>query len=106
MAEQVGLQPDPQRPRAYGRDEHIGAHDYRPQERSRTQHPVAWLPGNHDAWLIVASAAGEPRNPAWYYSITNIAANPDKVWIETAGRTIPVPADQFHGEEREDVWQQ
>ncbi len=39
--------------------------------------PVNWFPGADNSWLIVASAAGAPKNPAWYY---NIAANPDKVW--------------------------
>ena len=51
----------------------------------------------------MASAAGGPRNPAWYY---NIAAHPDKVQIEMAGRKIAVTAEQLHGEEREEAWQQ
>jgi hypothetical protein len=46
----------------------------------------------------VASAAGAARNPAWYY---NLAAHPDKVWIETAGRKATVTAEQLHGAERD-----
>src|ERR671923_311471 len=42
------------------------------------QTPVGWFPGKDDSWLIVASAAGAARNPAWYY---NLAAHPDQVWI-------------------------
>jgi deazaflavin-dependent oxidoreductase (nitroreductase family) len=51
----------------------------------------------------VASAAGAPRNPAWYY---NIATNPDKVQIEMAGRKIAVTAEQLHAAEREEAWEQ
>ena len=47
--------------------------------------PVGYFPGEDGSWLIVASAAGAPKNPAWYY---NIAEHPDKVQIETAGRPI------------------
>jgi hypothetical protein len=30
------------------------------------QTPVGWFPGPDGSWLIVASAAGAARNPAWY----------------------------------------
>jgi deazaflavin-dependent oxidoreductase (nitroreductase family) len=63
--------------------------------------PLVWFPGPDGSWLIVASAAGAPRNPAWYY---NIAAHPDRVQIEIGGRSIPVSAVQLHGEERETAW--
>jgi deazaflavin-dependent oxidoreductase (nitroreductase family) len=65
--------------------------------------PVGRFPGKDGSWLIVASAAGGPRHPAWYY---NLAANPDKVQIEMAGRKIAVTAEQLHGAEREDAWRQ
>jgi deazaflavin-dependent oxidoreductase (nitroreductase family) len=65
--------------------------------------PVGRFPGKDGSWLIVASAAGAPRNPAWYY---NLAAHPDKVQIEMVGRRIAVTAEQLHGEEREEAWQQ
>jgi deazaflavin-dependent oxidoreductase (nitroreductase family) len=55
------------------------------------------------SWLIVASANGAIGNPAWYY---NIAAHPDKVRIELDGRKIPVLAEQLHGAERDQAWQQ
>lgn len=63
--------------------------------------PVGWFPGQDGSWLIVASAAGAARNPAWYH---NIAAHPDKVQIETADRKVAVVADQLHGAEREEAW--
>jgi deazaflavin-dependent oxidoreductase (nitroreductase family) len=65
--------------------------------------PVGWFPGNDGSWLIVASAAGAARNPAWYH---NIAAHPGQVKIELNGRTIPVTAEQLHGTERDQAWQQ
>jgi deazaflavin-dependent oxidoreductase (nitroreductase family) len=65
--------------------------------------PVGWLPGPDGTWLIVASAAGAAHNPAWYH---NIAAHPDKVTIEVDGRTVPVIAEQLHGAERDQAWQQ
>ena len=65
--------------------------------------PVRWFPGEGDTRLIVASASGAPRNPAWYY---NIAANPDRVRIEFAGQRIEVTAEQLHGADRDAAWRQ
>jgi deazaflavin-dependent oxidoreductase (nitroreductase family) len=65
--------------------------------------PVGYFPGNDGSWLIVASAAGAPKNPAWYY---NIAAHPDKVHIELAGQKLAVAAEQLHGSARDKAWRQ
>ena len=65
--------------------------------------PVGWWPGPDGSWLIVAAANGAARNPAWYH---NIAAHPDKVQIEVNGRRIGVKAEQLHGAERAQAWQQ
>lgn len=70
------------------------------EERS-TQ--VGWFPDPTGSWLVVASAAGAAKNPAWYY---NLAAHPDKVRIETAGLTVTVTAEELHGTEREQAWRQ
>jgi deazaflavin-dependent oxidoreductase (nitroreductase family) len=67
------------------------------------QTPVGWFPGPDGSWLIVASAAGAARNPAWYY---NLAAHPDQVWIELPGRKVAVTAQQLHGAERDQAWRQ
>jgi deazaflavin-dependent oxidoreductase (nitroreductase family) len=67
------------------------------------QTPVGWFPGQDDSWLIVASAIGAARNPAWYY---NLAAHPDQVWIETPGGKVAVTAQRLHGTERDQAWQQ
>jgi deazaflavin-dependent oxidoreductase (nitroreductase family) len=65
--------------------------------------PVGWWPGPDSGWLIVAAANGAARNPAWYH---NIAAHPDDVQIEVDGRRIRVTAEQLHGAERAQAWQQ
>jgi len=65
--------------------------------------PVGWFPGGGDTKLIVASASGAPRNPAWYY---NLAAHRDTVRIEFAGQRIDVTAEQLHGAERDEAWRQ
>jgi deazaflavin-dependent oxidoreductase (nitroreductase family) len=65
--------------------------------------PVGWFPGPDGSRLIVASAGGATGNPAWYY---NLAAHPDQVQIEVDGQKVPVTADQLHGAERAQAWQQ
>jgi len=70
---------------------------------ARRSTPVAWFPGPDGSWLVVASANGAARNPAWYH---NLAAHPDQVQIEVAGRTVPVTAEQLHGTERDEAWRQ
>jgi deazaflavin-dependent oxidoreductase (nitroreductase family) len=65
--------------------------------------PLGWFPGKDGTWLIVASAAGATKNPDWYH---NLAAHPDKVQLETAGRKVAVVAEQLHGAEREEAWRQ
>jgi deazaflavin-dependent oxidoreductase (nitroreductase family) len=66
--------------------------------------PVGWFPGNDGSYLVVASAAGAAKNPAWYY---NLAAHPDRVQIETGnGRKLTVIAQELHGPERDEAWQQ
>jgi deazaflavin-dependent oxidoreductase (nitroreductase family) len=63
--------------------------------------PVAYFPDGNDAWLIVASANGAAKNPAWYH---NLAAHPDQVRVEMAGRKVPVTAEQLYGQAREQAW--
>jgi deazaflavin-dependent oxidoreductase (nitroreductase family) len=65
--------------------------------------PVGWFPGPDGSRLIVASAAGATRNPSWYY---NLAAHPDQVQVEVNGRKVPAVAEQLHGTERAEAWQQ
>jgi putative oxidoreductase len=49
---------------------------------------------------LIASRAGHPKNPAWYY---NLKANPDcRVFVR--GVELACVARQVEGEERERVW--
>src|SRR6266513_537885 len=65
---------------------------------------VGWFPGNNGSYLIVASAAGAAKIPAWYY---NLAAHPDRVQIETGdGRKMSVTAEELHGPDRDEAWRQ
>jgi deazaflavin-dependent oxidoreductase (nitroreductase family) len=64
--------------------------------------PVTWFADGEDAWLIVASAAGAAGNPAWYH---NIAAHPDRVWIDIPRqRKLRVRPEQLEGARRDDAW--
>ncbi len=55
-----------------------------------------------NGWLVVASAAGAARHPAWYF---NMARNPDKVWVEIARRKYHVQPESLKGDEREGALQ-
>ncbi|MGB7450323.1 MAG: nitroreductase/quinone reductase family protein [Ornithinimicrobium sp.] len=65
--------------------------------------PLARFPGPDGSFLIVASAAGAQQNPAWYL---NLAANPERVRVEVEGRSIDVIAEELHGQERSQAWDQ
>lgn len=58
--------------------------------------PMMYL-ADGDRWLVFASYAGAPNNPAWYH---NLVANPDAV-IEVGAETVEVTAVVLEGEERE-----
>ena len=64
--------------------------------------PVASFPSDGGGWIVVASANGAPRNPAWYY---NIAAHPGSVLVQLAGKETPVDAEELHGAERAAAWE-
>jgi len=61
--------------------------------------PLVYQPAG-DAWVVFASKAGSPTNPAWFH---NLVANPD-IEIEVGADTIPVRARVAEGDEREKIW--
>jgi deazaflavin-dependent oxidoreductase (nitroreductase family) len=63
--------------------------------------PVGYFTTPDGGWLVAASAAGAKANPAWYL---NLAAHPDQVTVELAGRKVAVTAEELHGTEREEAW--
>lgn len=68
----------------------------------KRQSTVSRFADGDGAWLIVASAGGAAKNPAWYH---NIAAHPDQVWVEFGGTQQRVTPSQLRGEERNQAWQ-
>ena len=59
-----------------------------------------------DSWLVVASAAGAAKHPAWY---VNMAKNPDQVWVEVGtdrGRVVKVRPESLKGAERDRAWRE
>lgn len=63
--------------------------------------PLAWFPDGDGRWLIVGSAGGAAKHPAWFI---NLATNPDQLWIEIGARKIHVRPELLKGEERETSW--
>lgn len=66
--------------------------------------PLRWF-GDGDRWVVVASAAGAPRHPAWFH---NLMANPD-VTAEIADgeggvETVAVHASELGDADRDRVW--
>jgi deazaflavin-dependent oxidoreductase (nitroreductase family) len=67
----------------------------------KRQSTIARFADGENAWLVVASAGGAARHPAWYH---NIAAHPDQVWVEIGGRQMHVTPVQLAGDERAEAW--
>src|SRR4051812_22316485 len=61
------------------------------------QSAVGYEPDGEGAWLVVASFGGAAHHPGWYH---NIAAHPDRVWIEVGGRRHRVQPEQLEGQRR------
>ncbi|KOG15796.1 nitroreductase/quinone reductase family protein [Streptomyces viridochromogenes] len=59
--------------------------------------PVGYLPDGGDRVLVIASAAGAPKHPAWFH---NLLANP-QVTIESGAFTYEARAVALEGEERD-----
>ncbi len=56
------------------------------------------------AWVIVGSAGGAAKHPAWVY---NIAKHPDQVWVQlsNSSHNVKVRPERLTGEERAAMWQ-
>jgi deazaflavin-dependent oxidoreductase (nitroreductase family) len=55
-----------------------------------------------DGYIIVASNAGQPTHPGWYFNLQN---NPH-VTVQVLDKVIPVTAEVLSGEARTQAWQQ
>ncbi len=66
--------------------------------------PVAYFQLEDGSYLIVASAAGAAKHPAWYF---NLGAQPNhEARIVVAGREMAVRAEELLGADRDALWQQ
>ncbi len=63
--------------------------------------PLVYQPRGADSWVIFASYAGAPTNPAWF---ANLVANPATT-VEVGTETIPVVARVAEGGERTTLWE-
>jgi deazaflavin-dependent oxidoreductase (nitroreductase family) len=63
--------------------------------------PLVHFPEDDDHTVIVASAGGAPKHPAWFH---NLKANP-KIEVEVGAETYTVVAEEITGPERDEVWE-
>lgn len=63
--------------------------------------PLIALHPDAETWLLSASANGASKNPAWYH---NLMAHPDASIETPDDGTVPVHAEELHGEERDAAW--
>ncbi|GCE46062.1 deazaflavin-dependent oxidoreductase (nitroreductase family) [Thermosporothrix hazakensis] len=61
--------------------------------------PLACI-ADDDRFIVIASYAGAPHNPAWYH---NLLAHPE-VQVETGTETVKMTATVATGAERERLW--
>jgi deazaflavin-dependent oxidoreductase (nitroreductase family) len=61
--------------------------------------PVMAIPDG-DGWLVTASAAGAPKDPAWAH---NLRAHPTTT-VETGRETVPVTATELDGQDHSAAW--
>ena len=68
-----------------------------------SESPVRYFPEDGGSMVVVASAAGAPKNPAWYH---NLKANPDTVIHLRGERGRNVHAREATGDEYDHLWSQ
>lgn len=55
-----------------------------------------------EGYVIVASNAGQPRNPAWFYNLKN----KPQVTVQVLDQVLPATAEVLTGEARAQAWRQ
>lgn len=66
---------------------------------AKRTHPLLYLADGEDM-VIVASAGGAPKHPAWYL---NLKANPETT-VEVGEREVRVRAEEANAEEKARLW--
>jgi deazaflavin-dependent oxidoreductase (nitroreductase family) len=59
---------------------------------------IAGFADGDDAWLVIASAGGSHRHPAWF---NNMVKHPEDLTLEVGSRKLKVTGESLHGGERE-----
>jgi deazaflavin-dependent oxidoreductase (nitroreductase family) len=77
----------------------ILVHNFGAKSGTERVSPMVYFPDG-DRFLIVASAAGSPKNPDWYH---NLKARPE-VTVEVGTETIPVVVEELPPAERDEKW--
>jgi deazaflavin-dependent oxidoreductase (nitroreductase family) len=62
---------------------------------------IAGFADGDDAWLVIASAGGSHRHPAWF---NNMVKHPEDITLEVGSRKLKVSGESLHGREREDAY--
>ena len=62
---------------------------------------LGYIEASDDAWLVIASAVGAARHPAWLH---NLAKTPDATIDFGGGRRVPVRARTLAGAELDAAW--
>ena len=65
------------------------------------KHVLGVFPDGPNTWLLIASNGGAKNHPRWFF---NIARNPEKVWLQVAGKRLHVHVESLRGKEREDAY--
>ena len=61
---------------------------------------IAGFAEGDETWLVIASAGGSHRHPAWF---NNMVKHPDDLWLEVGSRKMKVTGESLHGSEREET---
>ena len=61
---------------------------------------IAGFGEGDETWLVIASAGGSHRHPAWF---NNMVKHPDDIWLEVGSRKMKVTGESLHGREREET---
>jgi deazaflavin-dependent oxidoreductase (nitroreductase family) len=79
----------------------ILVHNFGAKSGTERVSPMVYFPDG-DRYLIIASAAGAPKNPDWYH---NLKAHPE-VTVEVGTETVPVVVEELPPAERDEKWAQ
>src|SRR5215203_187923 len=63
---------------------------------------LGYIEENPDSWLVIASAIGAARHPAWVH---NLASRPEATVRFGDGRRVPVVAQSLDGDELDRAWE-